>query len=148
MTNIALRLFNVYGPGQNMKNMKQGMVSIFLAQAINSRKIVVRGSHERYRDFVYIDDVVDAINEINNNQSIKGYECLNISTGIRTEVRKQTQIIQSHINYHIPIEYDDPTTGDQFGIYGNNNRLGKILTTSNFTNLDEVIQHMIKSLAI
>ena len=34
----SLRLFNVYGPGQNMNNLKQGMVSIFLAQAVITKK--------------------------------------------------------------------------------------------------------------
>ena len=56
----ALRLFNVYGPGQNLKNLRQGMVSIYLAQAMKNRKVVVKGSGDRFRDLVYIDDVVDA----------------------------------------------------------------------------------------
>ena len=55
----ALRFFNVYGIGQNMENMKQGMASIYLAQAIKSKHIIIKGSGERFRDFVYISDVVD-----------------------------------------------------------------------------------------
>ena len=51
----ALRLFNVYGEGQNMKNMKQGMASIFLGQAINNSSILVKGSKDRFRDFVVND---------------------------------------------------------------------------------------------
>ena len=39
----ALRFFNVYGIGQNMANLRQGMASIFLAQAIKNRHILVRG---------------------------------------------------------------------------------------------------------
>ena len=35
----ALRLFNVYGPGQNLRNLRQGMVSIYLAQAIKNHPI-------------------------------------------------------------------------------------------------------------
>ena len=38
----SLRLFNVYGPGQNMENMKQGMVSIFLSQALRQKKFMLR----------------------------------------------------------------------------------------------------------
>ena len=55
-----MRMFNVYGPGQDMKNLKQGMVSIYLAQALKNKRIVVKGSLNRVRDFIYIDDVVDA----------------------------------------------------------------------------------------
>ena len=146
MTNIALRFFNVYGPGQDMKNLKQGMVRIFLAQAINSKKIIVRGNPERYRDFVYIDDAVDVIYKLNNISRIKGYLCLNVSTGIRTEVRELIQIIKSNFNFEIPCEYAESTPGDQFGIYGNNNRLKKIVSISNFVNLNDGIHNMIKKL--
>ena len=52
-------MFNVYGPGQDLTNMRQGMVSIFLSQALRSNAILVKGSLERFRDFIYIDDVVD-----------------------------------------------------------------------------------------
>ena len=38
INSIALRLFNVYGPGQNMLNMKQGMASIFLSQALKNNE--------------------------------------------------------------------------------------------------------------
>ena len=41
---VILRLFNVYGPGQNMKNLNQGMVSIYLAQVLENNKIIVKGS--------------------------------------------------------------------------------------------------------
>ena len=52
-------MFNIYGPGQDLSNLRQGMVSIYLAQAIKNKKIKVKGSLNRIRDFVYIDDVVD-----------------------------------------------------------------------------------------
>ena len=60
ITSACLRLFNVYGPGQNMANLRQGMVSIFMAMMLKDGHIHVKGSPNRFRDFVYIDDVVDA----------------------------------------------------------------------------------------
>ena len=41
---LNMRMFNVYGPGQNMLNLKQGMISIYLAQALTQKKIMVKGS--------------------------------------------------------------------------------------------------------
>ena len=55
---FSLRFFNVYGPGQNMENTRQGMVSIYLAHLLRFSKVEVKGSKTRYRDFIYIDDVV------------------------------------------------------------------------------------------
>ena len=46
-----------------MQNMRQGMVSIFLQQALQNNEIIVKGSKERFRDFIYIDDVVDGFIE-------------------------------------------------------------------------------------
>ena len=82
----ALRLFNVYGPGQNMSNLRQGMVSIFLEQALNG-KVVVKGDLNRFRDFIYIDDVVSAIVESTKFNDNK-YRVMNIGTGIKTTVNE------------------------------------------------------------
>lgn len=60
LSTTAFRMFSVYGPGQNLENLKQGMVSIYLAYMLRGVPIPVTGSLERVRDFVYIDDVVDA----------------------------------------------------------------------------------------
>ena len=54
----SLRFFNAYGVGQNLDNLRQGMVSIFLAQALKNHHIDVKGSLQRFRDLVYIDDAV------------------------------------------------------------------------------------------
>jgi len=58
---IILRLFNVYGPGQNMENTKQGMLSIYLSQILKYKKVFIKGSLNRFRDFVFINDVISAL---------------------------------------------------------------------------------------
>ena len=54
----SFRMFSVYGPGQNLENLKQGMVSIYLAYMLRGVSVPVTGSLERIRDFIYIDDGV------------------------------------------------------------------------------------------
>ena len=61
---VHLRLFSAYGPGQNLNEMKQGIVSIFLSQLLSQDEIIVKGSLKRVRDFIYIDDVINAVNRI------------------------------------------------------------------------------------
>ncbi len=114
----ALRFFNVYGIGQNMSNLKQGMASIYLAMAIRDKKITVKGSKDRFRDFVYIDDVVDAVIKcINIDQ---GYHVYNVCTSVPTRVEDVINRIKCRLNYDVDVEYIEGTLGDQFGIYGNN----------------------------
>lgn len=55
------RLFNTYGPGQDIEDLTQGLVSIFLSQAISGKHIKVTGSLDRHRDLIYVSDVVDAM---------------------------------------------------------------------------------------
>jgi UDP-glucose 4-epimerase len=57
---LSLRMFSVYGPGQNLADLRQGMVSIYLAFILSGEPVSVRGSLDRVRDLVHVDDVVAA----------------------------------------------------------------------------------------
>lgn len=139
---VALRLFNVYGPGQNMENLKQGMVSIFLAQALKNIHIIVTGSPERYRDLVYIDDVVNAF-AIFLEDNEPGYRCYNVSTGVRTTVGELVDKIIAYLPYEVSVEYYGSTPGDQFGIYGDAKKIEKELGWKHQTDLDMGLKKMI-----
>lgn len=58
---IMLRLTNIYGPRSQMKTNHYGVVNWFVRQAIEGEKISVFGDGLLRRDFLYIDDAVDAI---------------------------------------------------------------------------------------
>ena len=55
------RLFATYGSGQDLNNKHQGILSIYLDQAISSDNIKITGSKHRVRELVHVDDVVDAL---------------------------------------------------------------------------------------
>ena len=140
----SLRLFNVYGPGQNMDNLRQGMVSIFMSQMINNRKIHVKGSPSRYRDFIYIDDVVEYfIQSINSNKSIG--KTINIGTGKKTLVHQLIKILVSFYDKKIPVKYSGSTQGDINGIYADTNLKEKIFKKIKQTKLHEGLLRMYKS---
>lgn len=138
----ALRFFNVYGIGQNMANLRQGMASIFLAQAIKNRHILVKGSKDRFRDFVYIDDVVNAIIKALDRDS--GYEVYNVCTGKPQTVEKVIKTIQANLNYPVSVEYTTGTPGDQFGIYGDYSKIRSQLGWSPKTDFSDGMKKMIK----
>ena len=113
----ALRFNNVYGPGQNMANLRQGMVSIFLAQAIKTKHILVMGAKDRFRDFVYIDDVVNAVLSAEKSNENELYNVYNVATGIKTTVEELVNAIIDGLPYDVTVEYNGSTPGDQFGIF-------------------------------
>ena len=56
----ALRLTNVYGPRQLIKHNRQGFIAWFIRLALEDREIQVFGDGSQVRDFVYVDDAVEA----------------------------------------------------------------------------------------
>jgi UDP-glucose 4-epimerase len=131
---VALRMFNVYGPGQDLSNLRQGMVSIYLAQALSNGHIEVKGSTERFRDFIYIDDVVEAWWRSATYQDISN-SVINIGTGRRTTVRALLEKICAEIpgcNFFVK----GSTPGDQSGIYADVCKLGKTVGLTDFTGLE------------
>lgn len=113
----ALRLNNTYGPGQNMSNLLQGMVSIFLAQAINDHHITVMGDKNRYRDFVYIDDTVNAFLMAENSCEDNLYNYYTVATNRKNTCERVVELIQQYLPYEVSVEYKGKTKGDQFGIF-------------------------------
>lgn len=145
INSIALRLFNVYGPGQNMLNMKQGMASIFLSQALKNNEIIVKGSLNRYRDFVYIEDVVSSfVLALNSNE--QGYNVFNVCSGEKVKVSQILKIIKDEISQDIIIKEESGTPGDIFGIVGSNKKIKKILNWKQSMSFENGMKEMIKSL--
>ena len=60
-TAVTLRFQNVYGPGQSLGNPYTGVLSIFARQLLEGRDLSIFEDGEIARDFVYVDDVVDAL---------------------------------------------------------------------------------------
>ena len=111
------RLFNVYGPGQNLDNLRQGMASIYLEQMLRGGPIVVKGSLDRYRDLVYIDDVVDAWLLALDTPASVG-ETYNVGTGRKTTVRCLVDALlraAGHTQGMFPVTVASGTPGDVHG---------------------------------
>lgn len=119
----VFRLFSVYGPGQNLDNKSQGMASIYLSYLLKNTPIIVKGPKERFRDFVYIDDVVDAWMAALKDPVTHG-KLYNLASGVKTTVKDLIKALcLSFGDENYPVEYKEGTPGDQFGIVGDNRRI-------------------------
>lgn len=138
LPSVSLRMFNVYGAGQDMTNLRQGMVSIYLAQALTSKHIVVKGSLERFRDFIYIDDVVESWFRAATIESVVG-NIINIGTGVRTTVAQVLDAVKAQV-VGVTVEVTDPTPGDQNGIFADTALMRSLLGMSNFVQFADGVQ--------
>ena len=92
---FALRFQNVYGPGQSLKNPYTGILSVFSRLALKNENINIFEDGLESRDFVYIDDIVDAtvscLSTVNKGQYI-----LNVGSGKATNV---LEVAREIVNY-------------------------------------------------
>ena len=141
----ALRFFNVFGVGQNMDNLKQGMASIYLALALKEgHKITVKGSKDRFRDFVYIDDVVSAVmNALDRNKG-ELYDVYNVSNKRKIHVYEIIELIEKTLPFEVTHEYVEGTPGDQMGVYGINDKIRRDLNWEPRVTFEEGMKMMIK----
>jgi UDP-glucose 4-epimerase len=83
----CFRMYNVYGPRQALDNPYQGVLGIFLGNLLRGEPLTIFGDGEQSRDFVYIDDVVDAwVGALGNPASYGGI--FNLGSGRRLSINQ------------------------------------------------------------
>jgi len=99
---ITLRLGNVYGKNQN-SGTEGGVVAIFLSNAIKDKTSTVFGNGEQTRDFIYIDDVIDAITKSLNSNIIGEF---NVGTSKETSINNLANLINQTAGSKIPLNHN------------------------------------------
>jgi len=100
---VSVRYQNVYGPGQSLSNPYTGILSIFSTRIKNGNGINVFEDGKETRDFVYIDDVVDAtILCIEKSEAVG--RSFNIGSGIATDVFTIAKTLVANYHINVPIK--------------------------------------------
>jgi dTDP-L-rhamnose 4-epimerase len=102
ITAFALRLQNVYGPGQSLHNAYTGILAIFSSRARTGAPINIFEDGLETRDFVYIDDVVEAI-MLCLKSDTPTPEVINVGSGIATSVNAVVREITAYFNSSSPV---------------------------------------------
>ena len=96
---LILRPFNVFGPRQNPSSDYAAVIPRFVVALLKGRPLTIFGDGEQSRDFVYVENVVDAV--VSACQSRKsGGEVINIACGHRTTVNTLVRILSEFIDNH------------------------------------------------
>lgn len=103
LSTVRLRYFNVYGPRQ-LAQSESGVIAIFTINALAGQPLKIFGSGKQTRDFVYIDDVVEAnILAAQSDQAVGGV--FNVGTGKEFSVTDIAEMIRDFSDGPVPIEY-------------------------------------------
>lgn len=93
---VVLRLQNVYGPGQSLRNPYTGVLSIFSQQAMEGQTLSIYEDGEIFRDFIFVDDVVAAFVAACEKPKAGG-AIINIGSGEATSIRHAASLILEHL---------------------------------------------------
>lgn len=134
-----LRFANIYGPRQNSK-CEAGVISIFMDNIKNNLPLQIFGDGSQTRDFIYIDDVVSAIEKAiyNDHQGT-----FNISTDAATSINSIVNIFKKELKYS-NIEYLPPIKGELYHSRLSYNKYKVIANWFPIVNIDEGIKKFIK----
>ena len=106
---IALRYANVYGPRQNPRG-EAGVISIFTEMLLEGKQPIINGDGEQTRDFVFVDDVVQA------NIAALEYDktgIFNVGTGRETTINRIFQLIRDAAGAKIEEKHGPAKGGEQ-----------------------------------
>jgi UDP-glucose 4-epimerase len=104
----ALALANVYGPRQDPHG-EAGVVAIFAGRLLAGEQCTIFGTGEQTRDFVYVDDVVDAF----ARAATRGSGLLmNVGTGVETSVNRLYETMADAAGTSLPPAYAPPRAGE------------------------------------
>ncbi len=84
---VALRIFNAYGPYQAIPHAHAPVIPRVMKDTLNRRSVVVFGDGQQTRDFVYVDDVVDALVAAATSPDANG-EIINIGSGREVSINE------------------------------------------------------------
>lgn len=84
---VTLRVFNAYGPGQQLRASHPPVVPAVLRQALTGGSIIVHGDGRQQRDFVYVDDVVSALIAASTASNVNRL-IINIGSGAPTSINE------------------------------------------------------------
>ena len=99
---VALRYQNVYGPGQSLSNPYTGILSIFSTRMLNGNDIDIYEDGEESRDFVFIDDVVEAtILALEKEEA--NHQIFNVGSGVATTVSQVANSLKEFYNSNVNI---------------------------------------------
>lgn len=99
---VAVRFQNVYGEGQSLLNPYTGILSIFSSQILNGNNIDVFEDGNESRDFIHVNDAVEATVQCIENDAANG-EIFNVGTGVSTSVTTVAENLKKFYNVDFEI---------------------------------------------
>jgi UDP-glucose 4-epimerase len=122
---LIFRISNTYGPGEDLSNLRKGMMSIYSSYIWKNKTILVKGSLARFRNFTYISDVIDFIYKSIFQKKLN--MIYNLSSGEKYTVKKliENLLLRFGMKKKCPYKVIKGTPGDSYGLHLSNKKIIK-----------------------
>jgi UDP-glucose 4-epimerase len=107
---VSLRIFNAFGPGQRTRPAHPPVIPHFLTQALGGGTLVVLGNGEQTRDFVYVDDVVEALVAAATAAGVDR-QVINVGSGVEASVNTLVTTIEQVVARSVSVIYNKDQSG-------------------------------------
>ncbi len=133
---VMLRIFNAYGPGQALPVSHPPVVPQFIRQAIGGGSLVIFGDGTQTRDFVYLDDVTDALVAAATAASVDG-EVINIGSGQETSINELVKHVERAAGRQVEPLHNTAVAGGVRRLYADIDKAQRLLSFKLRVPLDE-----------
>lgn len=140
---VSLRYFNVYGERQDPNSQYSGVITRFIGKMLGGESPTIYGDGNQSRDFIYVDDVVDANLSAVEKKEAAG-EAFNIATGKPITINQLEGLLSELTGYDGEPEYGEKREGDIYDSYADVSKALKYLGFRASTNIDEGLRKTIK----
>lgn len=106
---VALRIFNAYGPGQRLPPAHAPVVPLYTKNVLSNASLIVHGDGNQTRDFVYIEDVVDALVAASSAPNVDR-SVINVGSGQETSINQLIATLERMLGRRPEVIYR-PTPG-------------------------------------
>jgi len=107
---VCLRIFNAYGPGQHIPAAHAPVIPSFLRQALRNGTIVINGDGGQTRDYVYLEDVVNAMISAATTPKIDNM-VFNIGSGQETSIKNLLKAVLDVTGGHPQVVHNNKADG-------------------------------------
>lgn len=143
---IALRFFNVYGPGQPADSPYSGVLARFTAQVLAGDRPEIHGDGGQTRDFVFVDDVVEAlVLALQEAPRKAGGEVFNVGTGHAASVAQIWRLVAEAAETELSPTFGPVRAGDMRHAAADTRKAADLLGFRAKVPLNEGIPRLLRS---
>jgi len=144
LSTASLRFFNIYGPGSE-RSSYTGVIAKFLSDIHRGNVLTVFGNGEQSRDFVYVEDAVDAIIQALETKRLKG-DAFNVCSGKPTSINELVKILNKVTGKKANTEHAPERKGEIRHSYGDPSKSERAIGFKTSTSIENGLERFSKAL--